>query len=190
MRRPHNRRRPQRGSSLIEMMIALVVLAVGLIGSMAVVAVAIGGNYRARNDSASAALAEMVAEKISAVPVCAVGCGAAATVNLTDCAGNVHTINVSGTNAGSGANLNSNGNIDYTQGSGAVTAGYQMQYAVCGVKTGAQANYDVRWNVKTLPSNDEAFVVVGAQMVNSNKDNSTISAPAVNIRTIAGNDGN
>ena len=190
MERVHKSNRNERGSSLIEMMIALVVLAVGLIGSMAVVAVAIGGNYRARNDSASAALAEMVAEKISAVPVCSSGCGAAATVNLTDCAGNVHTINVSGTSTGSGANLTTSSTIDYTQSAGTVTAGYQMQYTVCGVKTGAQANYDVRWNVKTLPSNDEAFVVVAAQLVNSNKDNSTISAPAVNIRTIAGNDGN
>jgi hypothetical protein len=190
MKRIRTSERVERGAALIEMMIALVVLVVGLVGSVIIVTVAIGSNYRARNDSTSAALAEMVAGRISAVPVCKSACGAAATVSVTDCAGNVHTINVSGTAAGSGANLTADEKIDYTQNSGAVPAGYQMQYTVCGVKTGSEADYDVRWNIKLLPSGDEAFVVVGAQAVSSNELNAAVSAPAVNVRTIAGNDGN
>lgn len=180
----------ERGASLIEMMIALVVLAVGLIGSMVIVTVAIGGNYRARNDSTSAALAEMVAQRISAVPVCKSNCGAATSVSVTDCAGNVHTVDVAGTSAGAGADLTATGKIDYTQNAGAVPAGYQMQYTVCGVKTGTQANYDLRWNIKLLPSGDEEYIVVAAQSSNSNQNNATVSAPAVNIRTVVGNDGN
>ncbi|HTU35118.1 MAG TPA: prepilin-type N-terminal cleavage/methylation domain-containing protein [Candidatus Acidoferrum sp.] len=180
----------ERGASLIEMMIALVVLAVGLIGSMVLVSISIGGNYRARNDSTSAALAEMVAQRISAVPVCKSDCGAATSVNVTDCAGNVHTIDVAGTSTGSGADLTSSGKIDYTQSAGAVPAGYQMQYTVCAVKTGTQSNYDVRWNIKLLPSGDEQYVVVGTRMANSSQNDATVSAPAVNIRTVVGNDGN
>ncbi|MGH9734801.1 MAG: type IV pilus modification PilV family protein [Candidatus Acidiferrales bacterium] len=180
----------ERGASLIEMMIALIVLAVGLIGSMVIVTVAIGGNHRARNDSTSAALAEMVAQRISTVPACKSDCGAATSVNVTDCAGNVHTIDVAGTSAGTGADLTSDGKIDYAQNAGAVAAGYQMQYTVCGVKTGTQANYDLRWNIKLLPSGDEEYVVVGAQIANPSQSNGIVSAPAVNIRTVVGNDGN
>lgn len=184
------RNRRQHGTSLIEMLIALVVLTVGLIGSMAIVGVAIGSNYRSKNDTASAALAEMVAGRISAVPVCKGACGAAATVTVTDCANHAHTINVSGTAAGSGALLTANGNIDYVnQAYAGVPAGYRMQYIVCGVTTGTQTVYDVRWNVKLI-SSAEAFVVVGAQLVSSDKLKGQLYMPPVNIRTIASNDGN
>lgn len=185
--------RGQRGASLIEMMIALVVLTIGLLGSMALVGVAINGDYRSKNDSTSTALAEMVAAKISAVPVCSGSCGAAATVTVTDCTGTVHNINVTDANAGSGtgANLTSSGSIDYSQAFGAVTSKYAMDYVVCGVENGLQTTYDVRWNVKLLPSKDADFVVVGAQMATgSNSKIGTATAPAVNVRTIAGNDGN
>lgn len=190
MTQPGERNRKERGTSLIEMLIALVVLTVGLVGSMAIVGVAIGSNYRSKNDSASTALAEMVAGRISAVPVCAAACGAAATVTITDCAGNAHVLNVSGTAAGSGALLTASGNIDYVnQAWAAVPAGYGMQYIVCGVSTRTQTDYDVRWNIKVI-STDEAFVVVGAQLVRSNKLKGQLYMPPVNVRTIVGNDGN
>jgi Tfp pilus assembly protein PilV len=180
-------KRAQRGSSLIEMMIALVVLTVGLIGSMALVGIAIGGNYRSKNDSTSTALAEMVAEKISAYPVCN---GCAPTFNVTDCAGNAHSINTAGAIAGSGANLTTSGNIDYTQAFNSVPANYAMRYVLCGITNGAQANYDVRWNIKLLPGNNEESVVVAARMANANTQVTTLNAPAVNVRTIVGNAGN
>lgn len=190
MRRVQNTNRRLRGSSLIELMIAIVVLAVGLLGSMALVSVAIGGDYRSKNDSTSTALAEMVAEKISAVPVCKSACGAAATVTVTDCAGNAHVIAVSGVAGGSGATLTANGTIDYSQAQAGVPANYGMLYAVCGQLNGTQGSYDVRWHITPMTSGDEEFVVVAAQLVGSNKGTAIANAPAVNIRTIVGNDGN
>lgn len=175
-----------KGSSLIEMMIAIVVLTVGLVGSMAVASVSISGDARDRKDSTSAAVAEMVAGQISATPVK----GSVTSVTVTDCAGNTSTINTSGSTTGEGANLTGTGTIDYTQSFSAVTSGYAMRYTVCGVSNGVQTTYDVRWNIETLASTKEEFVVVGAQFANSSSKNAQVYVPAVNLRTVVGNDGN
>lgn len=188
MRKLHSRKKTETGASLIEMMIAMVVLTVGLIGSMAMVGVAVNGNYRSKTDSTSTALAQMVVQKISAVPVCKAACGAVVSVQVTDCAGNVRTINVTGTPAGAGAPLTADGKIDYTK---ATVANYSMYYKECGVTNGSQATYDVRWNIQTIPSSTSELVVVGARLENSaNSVNKGSNAPAVTIRTIVGNDGN
>src|SRR5260370_32093356 len=57
--------RNERGMSLIELMIAMVVLLVGVVGSMALIAYAIGGNGRSRQQSNATVIAQMVSEKIS-----------------------------------------------------------------------------------------------------------------------------
>ena len=48
LRKKKARARNERGMTLIELMIALVVLLVGVVGSMALVALSIGGNGRNR----------------------------------------------------------------------------------------------------------------------------------------------
>lgn len=187
MRRIRETDNRERGTSLIEMMIAMLVLAVGLLGSMAIVSVAIGSNARSKRDSTSAALAEMVVGQLSAIPV---GGGVSSTTVL-DCAGNSRTINTTGTSAGAGANLTSSGSIDFTQTFSTVTSGYAMKYTVCGVSNGTQAVYDVRWNIKTLPSGKAEFVVVGAEFINSAyTTNAGQFAPPVSVRTLVGTDGN
>jgi Tfp pilus assembly protein PilV len=175
----------ERGSSLIEMLIAMLVLTIGLVGSVAVVGVAIGGNSRSKKDSTSTALAELVLGRISSVPV---GSGVT-TVNVTDCASNTDVVATAGTTTGSGANLTSTGNIDFTQSYGGVTANYAMKYTVCGITSGVQTVYDVRWNIKLLASGKEEYVVVGAQALDTSGTGGE-RAPAVTIRTIVGNDGN
>ncbi len=173
----------ERGSSLIEMMIAIAVLTVGLMGTVALIGVSIGTNVRSKRGSTSVVLAEMVIGQISSVPVG----GSTTSVTITDCAGNSHTISTSGTTGGSGANL-SGGNIDFTQ-TFSSTAGYMMQYTVCGVNTGEQTVYDVRWNIQTLASTKAEFVVVGAQYNSITYGNVKFTSPAVNLRTVVGNDG-
>lgn len=180
------RARSDKGSSLIEMMIAIIVLTVGLIGSMAVASVSINGNTRDRRDSTSTAVAEMVAGQISAIPIN----GGVSSVTITDCAGNSSTVNTSGTTTGAGANLTSAGVVDYTQSFSSVTSGYAMRYTICGVSSGVRTTYDVRWNITTLASSKEEYVVVGAQFANASSRNGQVYTPAVNIRTVVGNDGN
>lgn len=191
MRKNKSMNNSQSGSSLIELMIALVVLTVGLIGSMAMVGVAVTGDYRSKSDSTSTALAEMVAEKISAYPVCQAGCTPAPAVSVTDCAGVAHAITVTGVAGGTGATLTATGKIDYTQAIAGVPAGYGMVYKECGITNNIQASYDIRWNINLLPSKDAELVVVGAQLMNARTStNKGSNAPAVIIRTIIGNDGN
>jgi Tfp pilus assembly protein PilV len=176
----------QRGTSLIEMMIAILVLTVDLIGTIALASVALNSDTRSKRDSTSSAMAEMVAGQISAIPVG----GSLNSVTVTDCAGNSLTVNTSGTTAGAGATLTTSGTVDFTQSFSSVTAGYSMKYTVCGVSNGLQTVYDVRWNVKTLPSGKAEYVVVGAQFSGSNSKVAQLTALPVNVRTVVGNDGN
>ncbi len=176
----------ERGTSLIEMLIALLVLTVGLVGSMAVVGVAIGSDARSKKDTTSTTLAEMVIGQISSVPVG----GGVASVTVTDCAGNSLTVNTTGTTSGSGATVStSTGKIDFSQSYSSVTSGYAMKYTVCGISSGIQSTYDVRWNITLLPSGKEEYVVVGAEALDTSGNGQVFATP-VTIRTIVGNDGN
>src|ERR1700747_3119230 len=104
--RPHNPHHgKQRGMTLIELMIAMVVLLVGVVGSMALIAYAIGGNGRSKQQSNATVIAQMLTEKISSQK-------ASLNNNLTvyDCVGTASTIY---TAAGGGA-LHSTGDGDVT----------------------------------------------------------------------------
>lgn len=173
----------ERGISLIEMMIALVVLTVGVLGAMALPMISISGNSRNRWDSTGTILAEMVIDKISSIPV-----GAASTsLNITDCAGNTFTINSAGSTSGTGANL-TGGNIDFTQNASSITVGYAMKYTVCGNTTGTQSVYDVRWNVQTISAGKTNFVTVAARISSWNNSPQLFAVP-VSLRTVVGNAG-
>ena len=163
--------RAERGFGLIELMIAMFVLMVGVIGSMSLVAVSIGGNGRSRQQSNSTVIAQLVTEKISSVK-------ASTSPNLTisDCAGNSFTIS---TASGGGA-LISNGSVDYTQ---AAVTNYQMSYTDCG-SGGGQVTYDVRWNI-AQPSSYVKLVTVSVRRQNAGTDAKYFSLP-VTVRTLVG----
>jgi type IV pilus assembly protein PilV len=177
--------RRQRGTSLIELMLAMFVLGVGLLGSAAMTAVSIKSNSRSHNDSMSTAVAKTVIGQISSVPI---GSGA---VSITDCAGNTTSVTTSGSAGGAGATLKSTGTIDYTQSFSGVPAGYAMKYTACNTLNGANAVYDVRWNIQSIGSPaKEEMVVVGARLYGTTStSNAAIFAPAVNLRTVVGNQG-
>src|SRR4029077_5420205 len=98
--------RNERGMSLIELMIAMVVLLVGVVGSMALIAYAIGGNGRSKQQSNATVVAQMLSEKISSQKA-----STSADLSLSDCTG---TANVVHTSVGGGA-LTSSGDVDFTQ---------------------------------------------------------------------------
>jgi len=157
--------------SLIELMIAMVVLLVGLVGSMALVALSVGGNGRSRQQGNSTVLAQMITEKISSVPA-----GTSSLLVVTDCAGT--NFNVS-TSVG-GAPLTAGGDVDYTQ---AAVANYQMLYADCGT-AGRQLTYDVRWNIQQ-PSPYTKLLTVSTHKRSAGNDLKYFSLP-VTIRTLIG----
>jgi hypothetical protein len=147
---------------MIELLIAMMVLAVGMMGSMILVRTAIVNNNRNKLDTTSTALAQMVLERIQSRP---------ATVNtpftITDCTGAVSTVDPTpgGAPNGAGAKIitsspppgQSLGDIDFTQDFAAVPVGYAMQYVTCGpapgtpgAAAGGQVTYEIRWNVTTM----------------------------------------
>jgi prepilin-type N-terminal cleavage/methylation domain-containing protein len=161
----------QRGMSLIELMFAMVVLLVGVMGSMALIAYTIGGNNRNKQQSNSTVVAQMISEKISSQK-------ALLSNNLTvvDCTNTSSTLYT----AAGGPALTSNGDEDFTA---AIVTGYQMYFTDCGTN-GRQMIYDVRWTI-TQPTSYTKLIVVSAKMKGAGTDSKVFSLP-VTIRTLVG----
>ncbi len=168
----------QRGMSLIEMMIACLVLLVGVLAMALLIPLAIGTNSRNRQQSNSTVIAQMLVEKILSVPP------GALPPTLTDCTGVATNITVTGT-AGSGATLLASGDVDFSQvaGSAGAPAGYYMLYTACG-SGGQRSTYDVRWNIMN-PSPYVERVIVSAKLKGSG-NNPVLFSPAVTIRSMIG----
>lgn len=165
--------RQQGGMTLIELMIAMVILAVGVVGSMALVVRAIGGDSASKQTSNSTALAQMVVERIMAVPA-----NNSTIVTITDCTNTAYNVS---TSVG-GPAVTTYGDVDFTA---AQVANYNMLYTDCDTG-GRQAIYDVRWNIQAI--NNSSFVkllTVSAQLKSAG-NNRMIFAPVTTIRTIVG----
>src|ERR1700676_4328618 len=94
-----NKKSKQRGSSLIELMVACLVLIVGVAGTVSLIPIAIGANSRNRQQSNSTVIAQMVMEKIMSVPA-----GTSPVLVVSDCVPNANNVNTFGTaGTGSGA---------------------------------------------------------------------------------------
>ena len=173
MRKKMRKQTSQSGSTLIELMIAMLVLVVGVVGSMALIVYAISGNGRNKQQSNSVAVAQLVTEKLSSQR-------ASVSNNLTvsDCAGNSNTLYT----AAGGPTLNSSGEEDFTA---AAVTGYQMYYTDCGT-TGRQMTYDVRWTI-TQPTTYTKLIVVSVQLKGAaGTTNARLYSLPVTIRALIG----
>ena len=166
------------GSTIIELMIAMFVLAVGILASMSLVIVAINGDFRSKQQSNSTALAQMVTEKIMSIPAFS-----SPTLTLTDCTNANYNVSTTGSAAGAGAALTSSGDVDFTQ---AAVANYNMPYTDCAT-LGRQATYDVRWNIKTLSTYTKLLTVSARLRTTATRaTGGAVFAPVVTVRTIVG----
>lgn len=154
MKLAHPVARSQRGMSLIELMMALFVLAVGLAGAMILVSTAIASNNRNKLDTTATLLSQMVLEKVLAagnnnMPPLVGGVQGPPPhfVNVTDCTGATFPIWLDPGPAP--APLTATGEIDFTVPPPAV--GYSMLYTVCRA-AGQFAVYDVRWVIVPVKS--------------------------------------
>src|SRR3954468_24465382 len=129
-----------RGFSLVEILLAMVILSVGLLAIIGMIVSAAMTANSNKEDTTAAMLADTVLEQIAAKDVTTAG-----TFNIKDCTGVDHTVgrNPGVAPAGAGAPLNVNQEIDFTAGA---VANYQMDFIVCG-GAGVQNTYDIRWNV-------------------------------------------
>jgi prepilin-type N-terminal cleavage/methylation domain-containing protein len=150
-----------RGFSLIELMIAMAVLAVGILGGIVVIAVATTNDGRSKLHTTAAAMAQSTMERIIAIPAKTVGTDA--QTKITDCAGATFTIE---TAVGGSPLITSGafaGSVDFTQ---PPQQNYSMSYVMC--STGGNVPYDVRWRIDDGPTPATQLVTVSAKPVVTN----------------------
>ena len=147
-----------RGFSLVEVMIAMAVLVVGLLGGIVVIAVAGANDGRSKLHSTAIFLAQSTMEKIAAIPAAA---GNTQTT-LTDCAGTPHTIETAVPAAGGSPALVGTGafagTIDFSQ---PIVANYSMVYVTC--SSGGNIGFDVRWRIDQGPTPATQLVTVSTK---------------------------
>ncbi len=180
----------QRGMSMIELLIAMAVLAIGMGAMITVFAAAISGNARAKTDTSATMLAQTVLDRIAAQPA-----NAAANITLQDCnpAGpqNWTIATAPGgaaiipPNAVPPAGFN-NGDIDWiNQNFAAVPVNYKMTFMACG-NNGRAMPFDVRWNVQAIAANAR-LITVSARPLNADGANGiVVYALPVTLRGIGG----
>ena len=189
-RNPKAVRPREAGMSLIELMIAMVVMTVGFMATMILISTAIATNNRNKLDTTATALSQMVTETVAAQSI-AVG----TPMTMVDCnpasAGGPQTWTIATASAaapGAGASVDAaTGSIDFTQLYANVPVGYKMEFVACGA-AGTQATYDVRWNVRTISAFSK-LVTVSARQIGARSGGPQqlqYFAPPVTLRTIAG----
>lgn len=167
--------------TILEVLLAGLVLIVGMLSLTGLIMMAIANNGRNKKDSTGTMLAQQIVEQI------ATQSANGANVQVSDCATptpNTWPIAVAGAGGtGNGAPLTTNGNIDFTA---APVVNYQMNFVVCGTN-GRQATYDVRWNVTSLDSYAN-LVTVAARIkgIQGASGDLKFFAIPVNLRTIVG----
>ena len=151
------------GMSLIELMVAMAILATGMAALLGLIVTAVGNNNKTKVDTGATLVAQMVIEQMLAQPGCNTA-ACAASLSVTDCNATVSPIlSVPAASPGNGATLTATGAIDYTQAYAAVAANYKMQFRSCGT-TGGWTTYDVRWNVQSVGTKSR-LVTVSARPV-------------------------
>jgi prepilin-type N-terminal cleavage/methylation domain-containing protein len=173
-------RNPKAGFTLIEMLLASVILLVGLTAGIALIIMAMANDSRSKNDTSATVLAQMTIETIAAVPA-----NATTSMTIIDCnpttSSASHTINTTGSGTGAGAPLTS-GIIDFSQ---SAVIGYSMTYYGCQASTGdRQTTYDIRWNIKTLTANTKLVTVAAKPILGST--NANFIAVPVSLKMIVG----
>jgi type II secretory pathway pseudopilin PulG len=182
------RQRCDVGMSLIELMFAMLILAVGL-GALSILFIfASETNNKNSKATSSTMLAQQVLEQISAQHP-----NSTQVITLTDCAGNQWSVNTVGAvaPAGAGAQIVTSasdpfyGGLDPAQAYSAIPAGYAMQYADCAAN-GRQTVYDVRWNIITLDSYTRLITVSARQNGPSNQLGGRLFFLPATLRGIGG----
>jgi prepilin-type N-terminal cleavage/methylation domain-containing protein len=185
------KRNRQKGFSVIELLIAMFILTIGLLGGMLIMLAAMATNSRNRMDSTAVALAQSTLDRIIVLSISDPN----QTSIMRDCLGNQTIVN---TSVGGAPLTNFNGignagvsNIDFSQ---APVPGYQMLYAVCaaGAADSNPQYYDVRWAIQgPLGTGNTQLVLVGAKHTNENGNGGGKAARFFNLpitlRAIRGN---
>lgn len=179
--RKTTRRNPEAGITLIEVLVAGVVLVVGFMALFGLLITAIASNNRNKLDSTGTMLAQAVVENISSVLVSpginslTADCtGNKCLYKMTDCNGTIWNID----GAVGGVAL-SGSQIDFSQAT--PPENYYMDYVVCNADV--QTKYDVRWNVQAVRGTTY-LITVGVKKKNQTQDGGRDFALPVTLRML------
>ena len=184
--------------TIIELLIAMTVLTVGLLGAMVMIMVGMRSNWRNKNDTSAVVLDQEILEKFATLK----RYPKTGTATINDCSANgaflASLVQAPGPN-GAGAVLYTAanapqptrvGDIDWTQPAPALataaTPGYAMQYQTC-----SQDTYEVRWNIMEVnpnPSSRISLLTVSARQViaQGNRSGMLFAVPTT-LRTLIEN---
>lgn len=178
-----SKNRKAAGFSLVELTVAMFVLAVGVLGGMMMIIMGMSRNNTNRVDTTATNIAQTVLEEISAAPP-----NVNKTLIITDCVQTNPATSTLQINTAPGGATVLNGSIDFSADSAATLQGngYQMNYTVCGTN-GLKTVYDVRWRVDLVGgANWSKLVTVSArQPFIASQHGISFLAP-VTLRTIVG----
>jgi prepilin-type N-terminal cleavage/methylation domain-containing protein len=181
-------RKNEAGMTLIELLIAMLVLAVGLAGIMSLVVAALATNGRNNADTSSTLISQMVIEQMANIPA-----STPANFTLQDCANPPVTWNVNTAPGGAplrGVNdqLGVANDIDFNVAYGAAAPGngYQMMWTGCGINSNQRPVYDVRWNIVLNADTFTKTVTVAARRRGSDNRILYYAIP-VQLKSILGN---
>lgn len=172
----------QSGMSMVEVMVATIILMVSSLGVIGLVWSSILMNNRNKVDSTQTMLAESIIEQVNSTII---GSGSSA---LGDCDGTTWTIDTTpGGAALSGAN------IDFSESS--PPSGYAMTYILrtpCSPTGDIQASYDVRWHVDIVGeaeglSTNTYLITVGARRQGSTGRVGLVESAPISLRVMVGN---
>lgn len=192
----------EKGMTLIEVLTAMAVLAVGMLGSMLLILTGMQTNSRNRNDTTAAVLDQEIIEKFTALKQYPKGTYAV----IYDCStGSGNSFQAAVTQAaapaGAGATLYTSstapspdkiGYINWTQSAPTLatstTPGYAIRYRTC-----TRDLYEVRWNVMAINSRISILTVssrqVAAQAAQTAgaTNQAVLYAPPTTLRTLIEN---
>jgi prepilin-type N-terminal cleavage/methylation domain-containing protein len=167
-----------KGFTLVELLVAMVVLTVGILGGMIMIILGMTRDNTNRMDTTATNAAQAVLEQIAAVPA-----GTSPVLTVTDCLQTALSVTTVGTTgAGTGATLAPNGDVDFQQ---PAIANYEVSYAVCG-NNGLIAKYNVRWHITKLANGGKLVIVAAGHPTIYNKSHAIAYAKPVTLRTIVG----
>ena len=186
MKLKHIHKKSEQGMTLVELMIAMVILAIGFGALTTLLTVAMATDNKNSRDTTATLLAQMVIEQITAQHP-----ASNAAITVADCAGNTWTINTQGGASpnGTGANLVTSssavgyGGIDQSQNYTAIPAGYAMKFVDC-TSNGPATTYDVRWNVINIDPSFTRLVTASARLSNGSALGGITFAMPVTLRAV------
>ena len=189
------------GFTLIEVLLAMVILAIGMAGLLPMILIAMNNNTATRQDAQAVLLAESVIDTIASRPA-----NTDATFSMVDCRpaglGGAQTFTANSAVGGAtvvpagSTGYYQPGSIDFSQAASAVPAGYQMTFFACGdtqdttTTDNTQVPFDVRWNVTSSTDNIKVVTVSARRMGNVVAGagiKTALFTHPVTLRTVVGN---